>query len=164
MIIIGYPCIGKSTLAKDNDKIIDLESSNFNKRNELWYEDYCKIAEDLSRQGYIVFVSCHENVQHYLYKYSEEKVWLVFPEDTKEMYDYWSAKAKERYERTNLQKDLKAYDRINKNFAVDTRELKNSPIKQKVIIGYKDYNLEEMVEYMKNWNGKATEKDWLSAV
>lgn len=80
------------------------------------------------------------------------------------MYDYWSAKAKERYKRTNLQKDLKAYDRISRNFAVDIRELKNSPIKQKVIIGYKDYNLKEIVKYMKNWNRKATEKDWLSAI
>lgn len=29
MIILGYPGIGKSTICRDNQKYIDLESSNF---------------------------------------------------------------------------------------------------------------------------------------
>lgn len=69
MIIIGYPGIGKSTLAGKDHKFIDLESSNFkieDERSEDWYKVYCKVAEDLSRQGYIVFVSSHLAVREAL--------------------------------------------------------------------------------------------------
>ena len=66
MIVIGYQGIGKSTLAARNLKYIDLESSNFwfddpetkqRVRHSNWYEMYFNVAEDLSRQGYVVFVS-----------------------------------------------------------------------------------------------------------
>lgn len=69
MIITGYQGIGKSTLAKTNDKIIDLESScfwkydlyDFEKKGEKtrpddWYVYYCQMAQYLSKQGYIVLV------------------------------------------------------------------------------------------------------------
>ena len=66
MIITGYQGIGKSTLARKDKNIIDLESSSFWKydkscnsktRCEDWYVYYCQVAMDLSRQGYTVFVS-----------------------------------------------------------------------------------------------------------
>ena len=66
MIIIGYQGIGKSTLSARNLKYVDLESSNFwfddpetkqRVRHFNWYEMYCNVAEYLSRQGYVVFVS-----------------------------------------------------------------------------------------------------------
>ena len=53
MIISGYQGIGKSTLAKNSNKYIDLESGNFwidGERQENWYKIYCKIAAHLSNK------------------------------------------------------------------------------------------------------------------
>ena len=58
MIISGYQGIGKSSLAGSHN-CIDLESGNFwidGVRDNDWYKPYCKIANHLSEQGYIVFV------------------------------------------------------------------------------------------------------------
>ena len=52
MIIIGYQCIGKSSLSRVENGCIDLESSNFfldGIRDENWYKIYAKIAVNLSK-------------------------------------------------------------------------------------------------------------------
>ena len=82
MIVVGYQGIGKSTLTGRDCKYIDLESGNFwidGRRADDWYKPYCKIAEHLSEQGYIVFVSSHETVRQYLVENSRELVALVYP-------------------------------------------------------------------------------------
>ena len=69
MIICGYPCIGKSTLAKTDLRFVDLESSNFKipgDNTDAWAERYCKVAIDLHHQGYVVFVSTHDVVLKHL--------------------------------------------------------------------------------------------------
>ena len=90
MIIIGYPGIGKSTLAGQNN-YIDLESSNFwnkGKRPDDWYIYYCNIALDLSRQGYVVFVSSHEAVRNRLkYAITDERIICIYP--SLELKDEW---------------------------------------------------------------------------
>lgn len=46
MIVCGYPCIGKSTVAKQDPMFIDLESSYFKiegRDNTGWYENYCML-------------------------------------------------------------------------------------------------------------------------
>lgn len=61
--------------------VIDLESSNFfadGKRSDDWYKVYCNIADDLSRQGFVVFVSSHEVVRKELLK-SAEDVRVCYP-------------------------------------------------------------------------------------
>ena len=68
MIVIGYIGIGKSTLAMNQTGYIDLDSSTFmfnNKRCDNWVTYYCQVAESLSKQGYVVFVSCHFDVIEY---------------------------------------------------------------------------------------------------
>lgn len=124
MIIIGYQGIGKSTMAGQHN-CIDLESGNFwffNKmagqivRDSNWYIPYCQIANHLSEQGYIVFVSSHKEVREELKK-SKERVVVICP--SVELRDEWIAKLKERYERTQLEKDYKAWknaeDRYEEN-------------------------------------------------
>ena len=120
MIIIGYQGIGKSTLAGKYG-CIDLESGNFwvdGKRAEDWYISYCQIANHLSQQGFTVFVSSHEVVRKELEK-SKEKVFCVFPAIN--LKEQWVEKLRERYERTGLEKDFKAYmnaeDRYKENIA-----------------------------------------------
>ena len=115
MIITGYQGIGKSTLASKDDKIIDLESSSFWKiedgkrtRHDDWYIYYCQVAEHLSRQGYTVFVSCHQEVRDYLATHSTERFCAIFP--SKDIREDWLQRLKERYEISKSDKDLRAYE------------------------------------------------------
>lgn len=127
MIIIGYQGIGKSTLVKktnnrhyaQNDKgtivphyhFIDLESScmrysDTDERPYYWHDLYCNIAEDLSRQGNVVFTASHKVIRNRL-SHSKEKVIICYP-DIK-LKDQWLERLKQRYETTKLDKDYRAY-------------------------------------------------------
>lgn len=98
MIVIGYTGIGKSTLAKNNIKYIDLDHTSFyinGRRDQNWYIAYCQVAELLSKQGYCVFVCMHEPVYKYLAN-SSEKVIAVCPDPNllkgewySRLYDAW---------------------------------------------------------------------------
>lgn len=150
MIIIGYPWIGKSTLAGRDHKYIDLESNNFKvngKRSEGWYKVYCKVAEDLSKQGYIVFVSCHVAVREEL-KDSEEVVAVAYPVGTLEK--RWITKLRDRYEKTNTDKDRMAYERARDHFNEDIISLLNYPTHYQIWLTTMDYDLESEIIHMIN--------------
>lgn len=150
MIIIGYPGIGKSTLAGRDYKYIDLESSNFKingEKSEDWYKVYCKIAEDLSRQGYIVFVSCHSVVREAL-KSSEENVAVAYPVGTLEK--RWVTKLRDRYEKTNSEKDRMAYERARDHFIEDIASLFNYPTRYQIWLTTMAYDLESEIIRMIN--------------
>lgn len=150
MIIIGYPGIGKSTLAGKDHKYIDLESSNFKingERSEDWYKVYCEVAEDLSRQGYIVFVSCHSAVREAL-RGSGEIVAVAFPAGSLEK--EWVAKLKDRYEETNSYKDGMAYKRAKDHFYEDIADLCGCDIPYKMCLNHMGYNLEAAIIHMIN--------------
>ena len=134
MIITGYQGIGKSTLAKNNDKIIDLESSCFWKydlydfekkgeksRPEDWYVYYCQMAQYLSRQGYIVFVSCHPEVRKFLSIRNSERFCAIFPD--KSIKDDWIERLRNRYDKNKSDKDLRALQHAEKYFDSDIGQL-----------------------------------------
>lgn len=129
MIITGYQGIGKSTLAKRREDIIDLESSCFWKYDENgnktrpddWYIYYCQMAEHLSKQGYIVFVSCHPEVREWLEKNRTEKFCAIFPH--KSIKDAWINRLRERYYYTRSEKDLKALEHAEKFYDKDIDRL-----------------------------------------
>lgn len=129
MIITGYQGIGKSTLAKKRQDVIDLESSCFwifakngNKsRPKDWYICYCQMAEFLSKQGYTVFVSCHPEVREYLANNRTEKFCAVFP--SKSIKVDWISKLRERYYCTKSEKDLRALEHAEKFFDKDIDRL-----------------------------------------
>ena len=132
MIVIGYQGIGKSTLAARNLKYIDLESSNFwfddpetkqRVRHSNWYEMYCNVAEDLSRQGYVVFVSSHQPVRERL---SNSKEYVIACVPSLDLKDQWIEKLKLRYETTGLEKDYKAYMNAEDRFSENITEIMNS--------------------------------------
>ena len=152
MIIIGYPGIGKSTLAVGNNKYIDLESSLFNdiegEKPKYWYQTYCKIAEDLSSQGYIVFVSCHKEVQNYLYT-SDEIVVLCYP--ALELKNLWFGKLLSRYEQDSSDKNLAALSTSVKNYNTHITALNRSPYTHKIVLKSIDYILDdELKAYFNN--------------
>lgn len=151
MIVIGYQGIGKSTLAARNLKYIDLESSNFwfddpetkqRVRHSNWYEMYCNVAEDLSRQGYIVFVSSHQPVRERMLKSKEYVVACVPAIDLK---DQWIEKLHMRYETSGLEKDYKAYMNALDRFTENITEIMDSGFE---LLEIKDisYDLEKLIK------------------
>lgn len=145
MIIIGYQGIGKSTLAKDSWKYIDLESGNFwinGERDEQWYKPYCNIANHLSAQGYTVFTSSHKEVREEL-KNSSEVVKIAFP--ALELKTDWLIRLTNRYNESMLEKDYKALMNASLHYEDNINDLMNEPF-DKIIINNIDYNLRELIE------------------
>ena len=127
MIVIGYQGIGKSTLAKKNYRYIDFESDSLRHedgtREYNWYKSYCMMAEWLSKQGYIVFVSSHEKVRDYLNKHCKEPFCAIVP--SLSLKDSWLKKLHNRYNNTKDMKDAKAYYRAIHWFTEDVTTIKN---------------------------------------
>lgn len=145
MIIIGYQGIGKSTLAKDSLKYIDLESGNFwinGERDKQWYKPYCNIANHLSAQGYTVFTSCHKEVREEL-KNSSEVVKIAFP--ALELKTDWLIRLKDRYNESMLEKDYKALMNASLYYETNINDLMNEPF-DKIVINNIDYNLRKLIE------------------
>ena len=154
MIVVGYQGVDKSTLAGRDCKYIDLESGNFwidGKRAADWYKSYCKIAEHLSEQGYIVFVSSHEVVRQYLVENSRELVALVYP--SIELKDAWIDKLEKRYIKSGLEKDYKALMNAKYSYVENIQELQESCIEYKLEINKLSYDLESMLIHLKNQIG-----------
>ena len=152
MIVIGYQGIGKSTLAGRNNRFIDLESGNFwvdGKRADDWYKPYCKIAEHLSQQGYIVFTSSHEVVRKQLAN-SNETIVIVYP--SVELKDEWIAKLEKRYEESGLEKDYKALMNAKDRYEENIKELSESSgyLMCKLALTAMDYDLEAALIHLKN--------------
>lgn len=158
MIITGYQGIGKSTLAKRRQDIIDLESSCFWKIDEDgnktrpgdWYVYYCQMAEFLSKQGYIVFISCHPEVREYMENHRTEMFCAIFPH--KSLKDVWIGKLRERYYYTKSEKDLRALEHAEKFFDKDIDRLMYECsygiewYSNAVYLESIDYDLESIVE------------------
>lgn len=144
MIIIGYQGIGKSTLANKNLKYIDLESGNFwinGKRDENWYKSYCNIAEHLSNQGYIVFVSSHQVVRNEL-KNRQIQVKCCIP--SLKLKNEWIIKLENRFKFSKLQKDYKALMNAKDRYTENITEIIKSDF-DTIIIDNINYNLEELI-------------------
>lgn len=139
MIIIGYPCIGKSSFCKNFTEFIDLESSCFSKVNPLWYKDYCIVARDLESQGHNVFVSSHKEVREELASYQKSiKIVEILP--TLEMRDTWVTRVSNRYINTLSTKDKAAMDFIIKNYVSGVGDMMADNIEKKVFIKPENVN------------------------
>ena len=62
MIFCGYAGVGKSTAAKKFSGVVDLESTPFQRD----WVTYARVAKHMSDQGYIVLVSCHNELREEL--------------------------------------------------------------------------------------------------
>lgn len=169
MIIIGYPGIGKSHNAGVHPILIenegswlgyiDLESHNFwneyenvdgfghrgRDRDPKWFETYCKMAVDLSNQGYIVFVSSHAAVQKELRKYQNDII-VCYPSAS--LKREWLLRLRFRYICSNNwenDKSLKAYEHAVEQFDTDINALKNSGFPA-IEITNMDYKLRNLIE------------------
>ena len=128
MIIIGYQGIGKSTISGYTTSMIDLESGNFwvdGKRNDNWYKVYVNIAEHLSNQGYIVFLSSHKVVREELNR-REVPFAVICP--SLEIKEKWIDKLKSRYEHSMSEKDFKAWKNAEQCYDENIKDLMSEKI------------------------------------
>jgi hypothetical protein len=146
MIVVGYQGIGKSTLARNSVGCIDLESGNFwvnGKRADDWYIPYCKIAEDLSRQHFTVFVSSHEVVRKQL-ENSKEFVFCIVPAPNEDMKRDWINRLKYRYDQSGLEKDYKALKNAEDRYMENVNEIINGKLPCVTLVTM-DYELEQII-------------------
>ena len=152
-IIIGYPCIGKTSCSKANTKFIDLESSNFiidGAKSPDWYKIYCNIAIDLA-SNHNVFISSHTDVRNYMKTMPENirySVIVIYP--ALSLKDEWIKKMKDRYEKTNLDKDKRAYEYISNHYDETVTDIMRDTTFGKIEL--KDANFIALSELINNYN------------
>lgn len=145
MIFVGYQGIGKSTLSINDNRFVDLESSNFfieGKRADDWYKIYCKIAKNLSEKNNHIFVSSHKVVRDELANYSKNVV-LIYP--SLELKYTWIQRLLDRYDITKLEKDKKAYLNAVDSYDDSISEMKNDNRFSYIEICDTDYSLDNMI-------------------
>ena len=147
MIIIGYPGVGKTSLAGRYNQYIDLESSNWNSpdntKPDIWWWSYGKVAEDLSRQGYRVFVSCHPSVQKY-FEESNEYVMVLYP--SLELKEEWIKRVADRYDRDRSMKNLAALNNVELYYDNQIKLLDDSQFKNKLVLKDMNYTLDNEID------------------
>ena len=84
MIVCGFPGIGKTCVASELERYVDLESSGFNlterddegraEKMDHWEQAYCQIAFDMAFQGKIVFVSSHKSIRDRLFEMQKKTI------------------------------------------------------------------------------------------
>ena len=154
MIVVGYQGIGKSTLAKNGNGYIDLESGNFwidGKRSDDWYIPYCNIAIHLAQQGYIVFTSSHQVVRDYLTSKPRD-VELAVCVPAPYLKDEWIKKLEDRYNESKLEKDYKAWKNAEDRYEENIKEILNSEGFFPIIIRDIPYDLNKaIVAFIENY-------------
>lgn len=148
IIVIGYSAIGKSSLCDNRNisfKYIDLESASFRNdegiRPDDWYIYYCNVAEHLSKQHNIVFVSSHKEIRDRL-KNSTENVICIYP--SLELKDKWITKLESRYQNTKSDKDYRAWQNAIHSYDDNIKEIKECGIPG-IEIDRMDYSLENII-------------------
>lgn len=143
MIFVGYQGIGKSTLAKTEPYVIDLESGNFyvdGKRPDNWFKMYCNVAVHLSQQGYDVFVSSHQVVRDCLLEMQHnENLYIVRP--THEIKDAWLERLRSRYQESGLEKDYRALMNAEDRYDENITELEHQNGFTQIVITDMEYSL-----------------------
>lgn len=143
MIVVGYQGIGKSTTSNELDNCIDLESGNFfvdGKRSDDWYRIYVNIANNLSMQGNVVFVSSHKIVRECLNERNIEFI-SVFP--SLELKEAWLEKLKRRYDKTNSDKDYKAWKNAEEGYDEQIQDLMKEH--NTIVLSDDEYDLKKIV-------------------
>lgn len=145
MILVGYQGIGKTTLSESSNRYIDLESSNFfinGERCKNWNIMYVNIANSLSQQGYDVFVSSHKIVREELIKSKENKCIIVPGLHLKYK---WLDKLQDRWLRTRLYKDYKAYKNAEEMYDENIKDLISEKGFKLIVLKDINYDLSDLI-------------------
>lgn len=145
MILVGYQGIGKTTLSESSNRYIDLESSNFfinGERCKNWNIMYVNIANSLSQQGYDVFVSSHKIVREELIKSKENKCIIVPGLHLKYK---WLDKLQDRWLRTRLYKDYKAFKNAEEMYDENIKDLISEKGFKLIVLKDINYDLSDLI-------------------
>lgn len=145
MIVVGYQGIGKSSLAGKDGRFIDLESSCFyinGMRDNQWYIPYCEIAISLSKQGFIVFTSSHEQVRS-VFRSCFEHVVVCYPSESLRV--GWIDRLEQRYTQTHSVKDYRALENAKLHFCENIIDLKKEKDFGHIVLQSMYYNLEDEI-------------------
>lgn len=141
MIIFGYPGVGKSTIAKDDYRFIDLDSSDplvrWRWQRKDWENDYCHMALLLSKQGYYVMVSTHPEVVKRIMARTKN-VGIVFPDQ--QLKKPWIERLYKRYKERKNRSTHNAWLRAKEHFEEDLQEMAKLKC-PRIVITTMDYNL-----------------------
>lgn len=149
MIIIGYPGVGKTTVAKDDYRFIDLGTpgdmfpSIFLSR-ETKIIGYCHVALNLSKNGYFVFVSSHSDVSKKILSWDKNAI-VCYPDAS--IKKEWIAKLYKRYKDMRNKETHNAWRRAKDHFDEDVSEMDRMK-GRKLVIRSTDYNLKKMIADM----------------
>ena len=149
-IVIGFPGIGKSTLARNDLKYIDLESGAFwvdGKRPMKWWIPYVNTAINIAEQDHVVFISSHQQVRDYISSIPLPfgiKVVACYP--ALSLQSVWIDKLYARYKQTDLSKDYKAWQNIKTHYVSNIKSLMNFGVGKHVIIENINYDLKSLLE------------------
>ena len=164
MIVMGYPCIGKTTLSQKSLEYIDLETTNFwltkvtsqgkeTYRPADWHKIYCNIAIDLHKQGYIVLTSPNIDIRMY-FIHCKEKGILTFEDivctcfPSLKMKDFWIQRAQHRYDRDPSNKNKRALDHILDFYEDDITGMAHSPFIH-IKLFNNNYDLDRVIQNQK---------------
>lgn len=150
-IVIGYPGIGKSTLARNRFSYVDLESTNFIKEDPNWYISYCDTAYDLAQSGYCVFISAHKKVQDYICRRVKNSTTVRLYECSPASYlKYrWIEKLRDRCLDSGSIKDTQAYRRVQDHFCEDVTSMQHMDVNHIILT---DMNYDLHFELIKSYN------------
>ena len=159
MIVIGYQGIGKSTVTKQLDNCIDLESSMMKingHREENWFIPYGQIALDLSRQENVVFTSSHRVLREWLEVNRKANDWILCIVPALDLKDLWIEKLQKRWKQTNLLKDRLALMNAKECYIKNITEMYDfKNCFEFYEIQDLNYNLKVFIEYL----GMISEED-----
>jgi len=141
MIIMGYPGVGKTFAAKDDYRFIDLDSHEWKDIGKDWAKHYCRLAENLSKQGYFVLVSTHPEVKNRL-SVSREKVCLCYPSPY--LKDQWIQRLYNRYQNLKNARTHNAWKRVSEHFDEDVAYMRGLQMREIVLTGM-SYNLKQLI-------------------
>ena len=150
LIVVGYPGIGKSTVAKSSYmKIIDFESSLFyinNKRQSDWYKIYAKQATELAKQGYMVLVSSHKEVRDELAKYIPDSSFdIVTIAPAYHLEKEWIEKLRDRNKADTSPKNFVAYMNAIEHYYEHISDMASDSRFSHIFINSMDYRLDNML-------------------
>ena len=120
MIIIGYPGIGKSTLASNNPEAYCYLSANDYKiyDNSVWMDRYCQDAIDEEPYSDVVFVDYYDEVLDRLNE-TNSRVIVVAP--ALDLRDEWVKKLLRRYQQTFQTTHYYDYSRVEHVYDKDVQ-------------------------------------------
>ena len=150
LIIIGYPGIGKSSLAIacNAQSIIDFESSLFKvygDRANNWHVIYCRQAVSLARQGFIVCISSHKCVREELAKCDQDGFVIVTIAPSLKLKEEWIARLKDRYLQDPSEKNVLALQNAENSYDEDIKDIASDPNFSHIYLESTNYHLRSII-------------------